>query len=57
MTDTLEAKGRNARGQEPKTQEQVLSKKKKVFTKIKNFSGDLHKKTSSKKCFRRSTKF
>ena len=33
-TDTLEAKDRNARGQGPRTQEQVLSKKKKVFTKI-----------------------
>ena len=43
-------------------------KKKKVFTKIfqaiskrkgphKNFSGDLHKKTFSKKFFKRSTKF
>ena len=57
-TDTLEAKDRNARGQGPRTQAQVLSKKKqKVFTKIfqaiskkkkkkglhKNFSSDLHK--------------
>ena len=35
-TDTLEAKERNARGQGPRTQAQVLSKKKKkkVFTKI-----------------------
>ena len=35
-TDTLEAKDRNARGQGqgPRTQAQVLSKKKKVFTKI-----------------------
>ena len=35
-TDTLEAKGRNARGQGqgPRTQAQVLSEKKKVFTKI-----------------------
>ena len=32
-TDTLEAKDRNARGQGPRTQAQVLSKKK-VFTKI-----------------------
>ena len=63
-TDTLEAKDRNARGQGqgPRTQAQVLSKKKglhknfsgdfqkkKVFTKI--FSGDLHKKTFSKKLF------
>ena len=51
MTDTLEAKDRNARGQGQRTQVQVLSKKKKkVFTKIfqaistkkrfpKNFSG------------------
>ena len=48
-TDTLEAKDRNARGQGPRTQAQVLSKKKKkkVFTKIfqaiqKNFQA-LHK--------------
>ena len=34
-TDTLEAKDRNAQGQGPRTQSQVLSKKKKkVFTKI-----------------------
>ena len=35
-TEPLEAKGRNARGQGqgPRTQAQVLSKKKKVFTKI-----------------------
>ena len=35
-TDTLQAKDRNARGQGqgPRTQAQVLSKKKKVFTKI-----------------------
>ena len=32
-TDTLEAKDRNARGQGPRTQAKVLSKKKKVFTK------------------------
>ena len=71
-TDTLEAKDRNARGQGqgPRTQAQVLSnKKKKIFTKIfqaifkkkkglqKNFSGDLHKNTFSKKFFKRSTKF
>ena len=42
-TDTLEAKDRNARdqGQGPRTQAQVLSKKKGLH---KNFSGDLHKK-------------
>ena len=71
-TDTLEAKDRSARGQGqgPRTQAQVLfKKKKKVFTKIfqaiskkkkdlhKNFSSDLHKKTFSKKFFKRSTKF
>ena len=33
-TDTLEAKDRNARGQGPRTQALVLSKNKKVFTKI-----------------------
>ena len=57
-TDTLEAKDRNARGQGPGTQAQVLSKKKvftktfqaiskkkKVFTKI--FQADIHKKTFS----------
>ena len=31
MTEPLEAKDRNARGQGPRTQAQVLSKKKKVF--------------------------
>ena len=41
-TDTLEAKDRNARGQGPRTQAQVLSKKKKGLH--KNFSGDLQKK-------------
>ena len=45
-TDTLEAKDRNARGQGPRTQAQVLSKKKKGLH--KNFSGNLHKKTFSK---------
>ena len=54
-TDTLEAKDRNAQGQgqEPRTQAQVLSEKKGLH---KNFSGDLHKKTFSKKCFKRCTK-
>ena len=33
-TGMLEAKDRNARGQGPRTQAQVLSKKKEVFTKI-----------------------
>ena len=68
----------NARGQGPRTQAQVLSKKKglnenfsgdlqkkKVFTKIFRaiskkkffFSSDRHKKTFSKKFFKRSTKF
>ena len=72
-TDTLEAKNRNARGQGqgPRTQAQVLSKKKKIglhknfFRRSpkkkkglhKNFSSDLHKKTFSKKFFKRSTKF
>ena len=49
-TDTLEAKDRNARGQGqgPRTQAQVLSKKKKVFTKIfQAFS----KKKKKKKVF------
>ena len=41
-TDTLEAKDRNARGQGPRTQAQVLSNKKKGLH--KNFSSDLHKK-------------
>ena len=40
-TDTLEAKDRNARGQGPRTQAQVVSKKKGLH---KNFSGDLKKK-------------
>ena len=56
-TDTLEAKGRNARGQGPRTQAQVLSKKKKKGL-HKNFSSELHEKTTfSKKFFKRSTKF
>ena len=65
-TDTLEAKDRNARGQGqgPRTQAQVLSKKKRSLQKFfqaiskkkkkglhKNFSGDLHQKTFSKKIF------
>ena len=53
-TDTLEAKDRNARGQGqgPRTQAQVLSKKKGLH---KNFSGDLQKKKrSSQKFFKRS---
>ena len=47
-TDTLEAKDRNARGQGqgPRTQAQVLSKKKKGLH--KNFSGNLRKKTFQK---------
>ena len=56
-TDTLEAKDRNARGQGqgPRTQAQVLSKKKKKKKGLhKNFSGDLHKETFSKKFFKRS---
>ena len=65
-TDTLEAKNRNARGQGPRTQAQVLSKKKKGLH--KNFSGDQKKgpktffrrssqKNVFQKFFRRSTKF
>ena len=56
-TDTLEAKDRNAQGQGqgPRTQAQVLSKKKKGLH--KNFSSDHHKKTFSKKIFKHSTKF
>ena len=52
-TDTLKAKDRNARGQGqgPRTQAQVLSKKK---SPLKNFSGDLQKKRSSQKFFRQS---
>ena len=48
-TDTLEVKDRNARGQGPRTQAQVLTTKKKVFTKIFQ--------AFSKKFFKRSTKF
>ena len=50
-TDTLEAKDRNARGQgqEPRTQVQVLSKKKKGLH--KNFLGDLQKKKVFTKIF------
>ena len=43
-TDTLEAKDRNARGQGPRTQAQVLSKKKKEKGLHKIFLGDLQKK-------------
>ena len=53
-TDTLEAKDRNARGQGqgPRTQAQVLSKKKGLH---KHFSGDLKKKKrSSQKFFKQS---
>ena len=52
-TYTPEAKDRNARGQGqgPRTQAQVLSKKKGLH---KNFSGDLKKKKSSQKFFKRS---
>ena len=60
-TDTLEAKDRNARGQGPRTQAQVLSEKKKVFTKIfqaiSKKKKNLHEITFSKKFFKRSTKF
>ena len=54
--DTLEAKDRNARGQSqgPRTQAQVLSKKKKVFSKL--FQAISKKKISSQKFFRRSPK-
>ena len=62
-TEMLEAKAKD-------TSASALQKKR-VFTKIfqaiskiknkkglhKNFSGDLHKKTFSKKCFKRFTKF
>ena len=54
-TDPLEAKDRNARsqGQGPRTQAQVLSKKKDLH---KNFLGDLQRKNkrSSQKFFKRS---
>ena len=55
-TDTLEAKDRNARGQGqgPRTQAQVLSKKKKVFTKIFQAISKKKKKRSSQKFFKRS---
>ena len=48
-TDTLEAKDKNARGQDqgPRTQARVLSKKKKKGL-HKNFSGDLQKKVFTK---------
>ena len=45
----LEAKDRNARGQGPRTQAQVLSKKKKGLH--KNYSSDLHKKNVFQKIF------
>ena len=47
-TDTLETKGRNARGQEPRTLTQVFSKKK---TSPKFSSGDLHKQKVFKNFF------
>ena len=55
-TDTLEAKDRNARGQGPRTQAQVLSKNKKKKRLHKNFLSDLKKKKkrSSQKFFKRS---
>ena len=49
-TDTLEAKDRNARGQGPRTQAQVLSKKKKKGL-HKNFLGVLQKNKKNKKVF------
>ena len=68
-TDPLEAKDRNARGQGPRTQAQVFSKKKRSSQNFsgdlknkkkglhENFSGDLQKKTPSKEFFKRPTKF
>ena len=54
-TDTLETKDRNARGQGqgPRTQAQVLSKKKGLH---KNFSGDLRKKKVFTKIFQAISK-
>ena len=68
-TDTLEAKDRNALGQghkrkcSPKKKKRSSQKffwrspKRKKKGLQKNFSSDLHKKTFSKKFFKRSTKF
>ena len=65
-TDTLEAKAKDQghkRKCSPKTKKKVVTKifqansKKKKKGSHKNFSGDLHKKTFSKKFFKRSTKF
>ena len=66
-TDTLEAKDRNAQGQgqghkrkcSPKSQKffRRSQKKKKKKGLHKNFSSGLHKKTFSKKFFKRFTKF
>ena len=55
-TDTLEAKDRNARGQgqEPRTQAQVLSKKKRSSQKLFKRSPQ---KNVFQKFFKRSTKF
>ena len=54
-TDTLEAKDRNARGQGPRTQAQVLSKKKKRSSqKFFRRSPKIKIKRSSQKFFRRS---
>ena len=51
-TDSLEAKDRNARGQGPRTQTQVLSKKKRSIPKF--FRRSQKKKKSSRKIFRQS---
>ena len=69
-TKKIQGQGQPFRGQtlsRPRTQAQVLSKKKKIFTKIfqaiskkglhKNFSSDPHEKLFSKEFFKRSTKF
>ena len=67
-TDTLEAKDRNARGQGQGHKRKCSPKKRssqKFFRRSpkkkkglhKNFSSDLHKKTFSKKFFKRFTKF
>ena len=70
LSEDRHFRGQGQECSRPRTQAQVLSKKKKkVFTKTfqaiskkkkglhKNFSSDLHEKTFSKKIFKRSTKF
>ena len=55
LSEDRHSRGQGQECSRPRTQAQVLSKKKKGLH--KNFSSDLHKKTFSKKFFKRFTKF